>query len=50
MTMKFYGNEHKALINRLEQLWTNLHGLSALAKEFGIDDIFQDAGCKMKLQ
>ena len=50
MTMKFYGNEHKALINRLEQLWTNLHDLSALAKEFGIDDIFQDNGAKVLQQ
>lgn len=48
--MEFYGKEHKELIARLENLWDNLHGLSELAKEFGIDDIFQDNGAKILQQ
>ena len=46
ITMKFYDNEHKTLIERLEASWANLHELTELAKEFGIDDIFQDNGAK----
>lgn len=48
--MDFYGNEHKALIRRLERIWTNLGDLSALAEEFGIGDIFQDNGAKILQQ
>lgn len=48
--MQFYDDEHKKLIKRLEQLWGNLHDLSALAKEFGIEDIFQDNGAKVLQQ
>lgn len=48
--MQFYGYKHKALINRLEKLWDNLQGLSDLAKEFGINDIFQDNGAKVLQQ
>lgn len=44
--MKFYDAEHQALINRLEALWDNLNGLAEMAKEFGIEDIFQDNGAK----
>ena len=44
--MKFYGRKHRALIARLESSWANLHELSELAKEFGINDIFQDNEAK----
>ena len=44
--MKFYGEEHKALISRLESSWANLNELRKLAEEFGITDIFQDNGAK----
>ena len=48
--MDFYSNEHRALIRRFEDLWDNLHDLSTMAKEFGIDDIFQDNGAKILQQ
>lgn len=44
--MKFYGEEHRALILRLESSWENLNELRKLAEEFGITDIFQDNGAK----
>ena len=49
-TMRFYGYEHKRLINKLNQLWENLHDLAEMAAEFGIDDIFQDNGAKILQQ
>lgn len=48
--MEFYSDEHRALINHLEQLWSNLHDLALLAKSFGINDIFQDNGAKILQQ
>ena len=44
--MKFYGEEHRALISRLESSWENLNELRKFAEEFGITDIFQDNGAK----
>jgi hypothetical protein len=48
--MKFYDDEHKRLIDKLDALWQNLHDLDALAREFGIGDIFQDNGAKVLQQ
>ena len=47
---KFFSPEHKAKIERLESLWNNLHGLSEMAKEFGIEDMLQDNGLKVMQQ
>ena len=44
--MKFYDDEHRARIARLESSWANLHELTELARESGINDIFQDNGAK----
>ena len=44
--MKFYDDEHRARIARLEASWANLHELTELARESGINDIFQDNGAK----
>ena len=48
--MEFYSEEHKSLIARLEEIWDNLHELEVLAREFGINDIFQDNGAKILQQ
>ena len=45
--MAFYDYQHQRRIEVLEQLWENLHDLSLLAKDYGIDDIFQDNGAKV---
>lgn len=50
MTQKFFDKKHQAQIARLETIWDNLHELSKMAKEFGIDDIFQDNGAKILQQ
>jgi hypothetical protein len=50
MILDFYSTEHKAQIKKLETLWDNLHVLSELAKQYGIDDIFQDNGAKVLQQ
>ena len=47
---KFFSPEHQAKIKRLESLWENLHGLSKMAKEFGIEDMLQDNGLKVMQQ
>lgn len=48
--MAFYDYEHRRRIDELESIWKNLHDLAALAKEYGIDDIFQDNGAKVLQQ
>lgn len=48
--MAFYDYQHQRRIEVLEQLWGNLHDLSLLAKDYGIDDIFQDNGAKVLQQ
>ncbi|GBR72548.1 type-2 restriction enzyme PvuII [Candidatus Termititenax aidoneus] len=48
--MTFYDNKHKEIIKKLEQLWGNLDNLSDLAKQYGIEDIFQDNGAKVLQQ
>ncbi len=48
--MKFHDSEHLALINKLDSLWNNLHDLSKMAAEYGIEDIFQDNGAKVLQQ
>lgn len=48
--MAFYDYQHQRRIEVLEQLWENLHDLSLLAKDYGIDDIFQDNGAKVLQQ
>ena len=47
---QFYGNEHKKIIAKLEKSWINLHDLTEFAKDFGINDIFQDNGAKILQQ
>lgn len=48
--MAFYDYQHQNRIKELEQLWKNLHSLASLAKQHGIDDIFQDNGAKVLQQ
>lgn len=48
--MKFHDPEHLTLINKLDSLWNNLHDLSEMAAEYGIEDIFQDNGAKVLQQ
>ncbi len=48
--MAFYDAEHKEKIAYLEKLWFSLKDLSDLAKDYGIDDIFQDNGAKVLQQ
>lgn len=48
--MAFYDYQHQRRIEELEQLWKNLRDLSLLAKQYGIDDIFQDNGAKVLQQ
>lgn len=48
--MAFYDARHREEISILEDLWENLHSLSDLAHEYGIDDIFQDNGAKVLQQ
>ena len=47
---KFYSKEHRDQIARLEQLWENLHALSEMCKEYGIEDMLQDNGLKVMQQ
>lgn len=42
--------EHKAEIDKLNTLWNALHDLSDMAKQYCIDDIFQDNGAKVLQQ
>lgn len=48
--MAFADENHKKRIEKLESLWENLHNLSEMAKEYGIEDIFQDNGAKILQQ
>ncbi|MDR0928367.1 MAG: restriction endonuclease [Oscillospiraceae bacterium] len=48
--MDFYDTEHQVLISNFEALWDNLKDLAALAKAYGIEDIFQDNGAKILQQ
>ncbi len=48
--MAFYDDFHRERIERLEELWDSLNDLSDLAKDYGIDDIFQDNGAKVLQQ
>ncbi len=48
--MAFFDHDHRMRIERLERLWASLHDLSELAREYGIDDIFQDNGAKVLQQ
>ena len=48
--MAFYDEEHRKRIKRLNKLWNSLRGLSELAREYGIEDIFQDNGAKVLQQ
>ncbi len=43
-------DEHKAEISKLNTLWSTLHDLAEMAKDYGIDDIFQDNGAKILQQ
>lgn len=48
--MAFFDRNHQARIEQIEGLWESLHDLSELAREYGIDDIFQDNGAKILQQ
>lgn len=48
--MAFYDEHHKSNIQHLNELWDNLHDLNEWAKQFGIEDIFQDNGAKILQQ
>ena len=48
--VEFFDSEHRELIGLFEDYWSSLGALSALAKKFGIDDIFQDNGAKVLQQ
>lgn len=48
--MSYYDNEHQQKIKRLESLWSNLDELIVMAREYGIEDIFQDNGAKILQQ
>lgn len=48
--MAFYDYNHRREIELLERLWDSLHDLADLAKEHGIEDIFQDNGAKVLQQ
>lgn len=48
--MSFFDAEHREKISQLESLWGNLTGLIHLAREYGIEDIFQDNGAKILQQ
>lgn len=41
---------HKNKIRILTQLWSDLESISELAKDYGINDIFQDNGAKLLQQ
>lgn len=48
--MAFYDYKHQQRIEKIERLWESLHDLSAMAEEYGIEDIFQDNGAKVLQQ
>lgn len=48
--MTFRDNNHEHRILRLDELWNQLTDLSNFAREFGIEDIFQDNGAKVLQQ
>ena len=48
--MAFFDANHKRRIAQIDNLWSNLTDISELAKEHGIDDIFQDNGAKVLQQ
>lgn len=48
--MSFLDDEHRKKIARIDKLWKGVEELSILAKEYGIDDIFQDNGAKILQQ
>lgn len=48
--MAFFDRDHQERIEQIDELWESLHDLSALARQYGIDDIFQDNGAKVLQQ
>ena len=48
--MSFFDENHKRKIREIENLWQSLHALEDLAKQNGINDIFQDNGAKVLQQ
>lgn len=48
--MSYYDREHQERIRQLEELWSSLTGLIHMAREYGIEDIFQDNGAKILQQ
>lgn len=47
---EFNSEEHKAEINKIDEMWKNLNALQELAHQYGIEDIFQDNGAKILQQ
>lgn len=48
--MAFYDEENRAKISQIEQMWSNLQDLAEMARQYGINDIFQDNGAKVLQQ
>ena len=48
--MTFGDTNHIHAIKEIEGLWDNLLSLERFAKQYGIDDIFQDNGAKVLQQ
>ena len=48
--MSFFDENHKRKIREIENLWQSLHALEDIAKQNGINDIFQDNGAKVLQQ
>ncbi len=48
--MAFYDKKHRKRIERLEELWENLHDLAEMCEEYGIEDMLQDNGLKVMQQ
>lgn len=48
--MGFLDEKHRERIALIDTLWKGIEALSALAREYGIDDIFQDNGAKILQQ
>lgn len=46
----FLSKEHKEEIAKLKSLWASLESLAEMAKEYGINDMFQDNGIKVLQQ
>lgn len=48
--MPYFDNQHKEKIKKMDVLWHSFAMMSEVAKEYGIDDIFQDNNAKLVQQ